>query len=273
MKLLILGGQGMAGHLMVRYFRDRSAHDVFYTTRNKRDPRGLQLNISDWASTEKLVEAVSPDIVVNCVGILNQFAEQNPVEAFWINGIVPHKLKALLDRIGGKLVHISSDCVFSGIHGGHTEQDIPDGTSVYARSKALGEVTAEPHLTVRTSIIGPEIRENGIGLMQWFLNQQGTVKGYAAAIWNGITTLELAKFIHYVMDTNPIAGLVHATAPESISKYHLLGLIKETYGRTDAKIIRDVDMKIDRTLHNTRTDFQYAFPGYKQMLEELRAWM
>jgi len=231
------------------------------------------MDANDWPLTEKAIEAVAPDIVVNCMGILNEYAERNPVEAYWINGIVPHKLKALLDRIGGKLIQISSDCVFSGETGGHTELDAPDGTSVYARSKALGEVTESPHLTIRTSIIGPEIRSGGIGLMQWFLNQQGTVKGYSNAIWNGITTLELAKFIRHVVEDNPLAGLVHVASPEPISKFRLLGLIKETYGKTDADIVQDFEVEIDRTLRSVRMDLHYSFPAYERMLEELRAWV
>ncbi|MCR8645193.1 SDR family oxidoreductase [Paenibacillus sp. N1-5-1-14] len=274
MKLLILGARGMAGHLMAKYLRTQTLHTVYSTSRVRRDPIHLYADMNDWLSVEKLIESVAPDVVINCVGVLNQFAEADPVHAFWTNGILPHRLSELMDRISGKLIHISSDCVFLGTKGFHHEEDEPDGTTVYARSKALGEVKAAPHLTIRTSIIGPEIRSTGIGLMQWFLSRQGDVPGYTRAMWNGVTTLELAKFVQFVLDRDDdLTGLVHLTAPESISKYNLLGVMQQVFHKTDVNVISEPALQIDRTLLHTRADVQYVVPTYIQMLEDLRVWM
>ncbi|KQX49173.1 MULTISPECIES: dTDP-4-dehydrorhamnose reductase family protein [unclassified Paenibacillus] len=273
MKLLIMGGHGMAGHMLVQYFRRCSDHSVYYTVRQSKDPYGLYVDVRDWDLTEKVLKAVSPDVVINCIGLLNEAAEKNPVEAYWLNGILPHRLKEAANGLGYKLIHISSDCVFTGNNGNHKEDDVPDGTSVYARSKALGEVTDSPHLTIRTSIIGPEIRENGIGLLQWFMKQEGEVAGYRQAIWNGITTLELAKCIQYILEEEPLEGLLHVRAPEDISKYDLLMLFQQTFMKTNVLIRADDKVKLNRTLLNTRRNFNYKVPGYEAMLKELRNWM
>ncbi|MEW9700291.1 dTDP-4-dehydrorhamnose reductase family protein [Paenibacillus sp. SI8] len=272
-KLLILGGQGMLGNMLVDYFLESGDCHLFYTTRDKKDPKGLYLDAEDPILLDKVIEAVSPDIAVNCMGILNQYAQANPQQAFWVNGLVPHRIQQSMDRIGGKLIHISTDCVFSGEEGGHTEFAEPDGTSVYAKSKALGEVKAAPHLTIRTSIIGPEIRPHGIGLLQWFLQQQGDISGYSQAFWNGVTTLELAKCIRHVMEEEPLSGLLHVTAPQPINKYELLQLFQFVFQKEDVTIHKDETVKLNRTLQQTRTDFHYLVPGYDAMLHELKSWM
>lgn len=273
MKLLVFGGQGMLGHLLVQYFQKQKGYHVFYTTRDKQDSEGLYVDARDPLLMEKVMESVSPHVTINCMGILNQFALNQPQEAYWVNGFVPHFLGRMAKKNGGKLIHISTDCVFSGLKGGHTENDPPDGTSVYAVSKALGEITAAPHLTVRTSIIGPEIREQGIGLMHWFMQREGEVDGYSQAFWNGVTTLELAKCIRHIIESEPITGLLHVTAPEPISKFELLGLFREAFHKKNVTIRKNDSVRIDRTLRNTRNDFHYLVPDYETMLHELREWM
>ncbi|MDF2645366.1 MAG: family oxidoreductase, partial [Paenibacillus sp.] len=199
MKLLILGGNGMAGHILVEYFRKCTPYSVYSTSRSRPNPEGLFLDVENPVMVEKVLMEVAPDVIINCIGILNEDARQREIEAYRINGLLPHYLKVLADRLHAKLIHISTDCVFSGDRGNYTEEDIPDGLSVYARTKALGEIIDDRHLTIRTSIIGPEIRPHGIGLMQWFMEQEGMVKGYQNVYWNGVTTLELAKVIEHVI--------------------------------------------------------------------------
>ncbi|KRF18694.1 dTDP-4-dehydrorhamnose reductase family protein [Paenibacillus sp. Soil787] len=271
-KLLIFGGQGMLGHLLVRYFGEYSSYHVQYTTRDKQDTKGLYVDASDPILVDKVIEAVAPDVIVNCVGILNQFAEANPQEAYWVNGLLPHRIREAIEREGGKLIHISTDCVFSGNRGDYKENDQPEGTTVYARSKALGEVTGGPHLTIRTSIIGPEIRKQGIGLLQWFLQQQGIVKGYNRVMWNGVTTLELAKAIHHAIE-HPVFGLLQLTAPQKISKYELLHLFQQAFDKRDVTIISDEEIRLDRTLINSRDDFTFEVSTYPTMLKQLADWM
>jgi dTDP-4-dehydrorhamnose reductase len=272
MKLLIMGGQGMAGHVLVQYFRKPGSFSVYYTTRDKKDPSGLYTDVRDAVLTEKVIESVSPDVIINCIGILNEYAREDPVNAYWVNGIFPHQLAKAAEKAGGRLIHISTDCVFSGARGDHTEDDKPDGTSVYAASKALGEVKDAPHLTIRTSIIGPEIRASGIGLLYWFMRQKGMVKGYKNMLWNGVTTLELAKAIHHFIH-QPVNGLIHLCAADKISKYELLKLFQIVFDKRDVTIVPDEEIHLDRTLQNTRSDFEYNVPSYKHMLMEMHPWM
>jgi len=274
MRMLVIGGNGMAGHMLVRYFRQTAGTEVLYTVRAPHGlPGELGLEASDLEAVSRVVRDVHPDVIVNAAGVLNQDAEMHPTEAYKVNGLLPHWLRYAADGIGARLIHISSDCVFLGDKGGYTERDWPDGTSVYARTKALGEVHAPRHLTIRTSIIGPEIREGGIGLLGWFLRQSGTVNGYAQVFWNGVTTLELAKAVAYACDHPGIGGLVHLAAPRVVSKLELLGLFREAFGRTDIAVEAVNEPRIDRTLNRLRTDWMYMPPDYPAMLQELAAWM
>ncbi|RCX19777.1 dTDP-4-dehydrorhamnose reductase [Fontibacillus phaseoli] len=272
MKLLIIGGNGMAGHLLVKYFHRQDRHSVFYTSRDVRDPHGLVLDASDSFLVEKVVESVRPDIIINAVGVLNQFAEADKINAYHINGFLPHRLQRSADSIGARLIHISTDCVFEGTKGGYSEADEPDGTSVYAVTKALGEIHAPGHLTIRTSIIGPEIRANRIGLMNWFMHSEGKVTGYRNVMWNGVTTLELAKAIDRVMDS-PLSGLIHLAHHSPISKHDLLLLMQEIWGLQHITIIPAETPVQDRTLVSTRSDWSYEVPHYREMLKEMERWM
>ncbi|MBD2846424.1 sugar nucleotide-binding protein [Paenibacillus sp. IB182496] len=272
MKLLVLGGNGMAGHVLVRYLRTRTAHRVLWTSRDPHDRDALQLDVADPERVLHLLDAAAPDVVVNTVGVLNAAAADDPPQAYRINGLLPHLLRERMSRSGGKVVHISTDCVFSGQRGGYAEHDDPDGTSVYARSKALGESHDSRHLTIRTSIIGPEIRPEGIGLMRWFMAQRGEVRGYTQVMWNGVTTLELAQAVHRYLEAG-LGGLVHLTAPETLSKHELLQKMAHIWKRGEVRLVPDDEVRLDRTLVNTRRDLPYAAPGYDEMLEALHTWM
>ncbi|MED4235882.1 dTDP-4-dehydrorhamnose reductase family protein [Priestia megaterium] len=272
MKILILGGKGMAGHVITNYFKKKSEYTVFYTSRDLNDTDSIYVDVTNLTKLEELIETIKPDITINCIGILNEHATNNNKLAFQVNSLLPHQLVKLTERCQGKLIHISTDCVFSGNKGDYTENDIPDGTSVYAQSKQLGEIISEKHLTIRTSIIGPELKEDGIGLFLWFMQQTGVIKGYEKVWWNGVTTLELAKAIE-VMINQDITGLYHLSAEEKISKFGLLRLMQEVFHKSDVDIIPDSQIVLDRTIKSTRKDFQYKTPSYKQMLIELKDWM
>lgn len=271
MRILVLGGRGMAGHMMTSYLQKETGYDVLFTTRDEGDREGLYFDATDVLMAERLLERVRPAVVINAIGVLNEDASRRESDAFQVNGLLPHHLRRIIEKLGGRLVHISTDCVFSGSRGDYEEGDLPDGTSVYARSKAMGEVRSPLHLTIRTSIIGPEIREGGIGLMHWFMNQRGVVSGYTDVLWNGVTTLQLAKSAVRMIEEG-LSGLYHLTAPEKVSKYELLRLIKDIYGKDDVTIVPDGVMKLDRTLKNTRTDFTEAVPAMAVMLRELHDW-
>ncbi|CAM3295363.1 MULTISPECIES: dTDP-4-dehydrorhamnose reductase family protein [Paenibacillus] len=271
MKMLILGGNGMAGHILVQYFQQSGKHHVFYTTRDSCDSKSLVLDVTDMSAVEHVVRAVRPDIIINAVGVLNQRAEDDKINAYHINGFLPHRLRYLADAISARLIHISTDCVFLGNKGGYREDDLPDGISAYALTKALGEVREPDHLTIRTSIIGPEIRPSGIGLFNWFMKQRGEVTGYRAVKWNGVTTLELAKAIDFFMNKD-VGGLIHLGHPNPVSKYDLLLLFKDIWGKQDVDVVPSDEFVQDRTLRNTRLDAVYPFPDYVRMLKEMYEW-
>lgn len=272
MKVLILGGKGMAGHVITAYFQQNPQFLVFYTSRDPEDKDSIYLDITIPTKLEEIIESLKPDIIVNCIGILNDHASNNPKLAFQVNSLLPHELVKLAERNNGKLIHISTDCVFSGTKGNYTEDDIPDGTSIYAQSKQLGEINSDKHLTIRTSIIGPELKADGIGLFQWFMKQKGEIKGYQKVLWNGVTTLELAKAIEALIENN-VTGLYHIGSENKVSKYNLLKLIKRTFNKTDVEILPDSNIVLDRTIKNTRNDFNYQIPTYEHMLKDLKSWM
>ncbi|MBY6053355.1 SDR family oxidoreductase [Cytobacillus firmus] len=272
MKTLILGGKGMAGHMLVSFFKTKPEYDVYYTSRDLLDEEGLYLDVRDSKSVENLIDGLKPDLIINCVGILNQHAEMNPKLAFHVNSLLPHQLAKLAERHKGKLIHISTDCVFSGDKGSYTEHDKPDGNTVYSQSKQLGEIIDDKHLTIRTSIIGPEIKNTGIGLLLWFMNQHGVVKGYKKALWNGVTTLELAKAADALIKAK-VTGLFHLGAAEKISKHDLLLLIQKVYQKYNVTVIPDCEISLDRTIKSTRNDIFYTVPGYEEMLNELKNWV
>ncbi|MFD3261325.1 dTDP-4-dehydrorhamnose reductase family protein [Paenibacillus lentus] len=272
MKILIFGGNGMAGHVLVRYFQRQGKHHVFYTTRDMSDPGSLILDADDIAAVDRAVQLVRPDVIINAVGVLNHFADQDKIAAYHINGFLPHRLRRAADALSARLIHISTDCVFLGSKGGYKEDDATDGKSTYAITKALGEVRGQGHLTIRTSIIGPEIRDGGIGLLQWFLSQKGKVNGYRRVPWNGVTTIQLAKAIDSVLDSS-LSGLVHLAHPEIVSKHDMLKIFQEIWNKQDVTIVADDGPSIDRTLISTRKDVHFTLPAFRDMIEEMAEWM
>jgi dTDP-4-dehydrorhamnose reductase len=272
MKVLVLGGSGMAGHMIVNYLKTKTDFDVLYTTRCSDSKDSISLDVRNFIDVEDVIMEHRPDIVINAVGLLNDHAERQVEDALLVNSLLPYHLANLLDSINSKLIHISTDCVFSGKKGGYIETDEKDGTSVYAKTKALGEMERSPHLTIRTSIIGPELKENGIGLFLWFLKQKGTINGYKNVYWNGVTTLQLAKVIKLCITDN-ISGLYHLCNDTKISKYELLKLFKVIFEKDDVTIMPYTHIQNDKSLKNTRGDVPETIPGYKEMLYELKAWM
>ncbi len=262
----------MAGHMLVSYFRKNPEYKVYFTSRNPHDKDAVFLDVTSSTKVEELIEEIKPEIIINCIGILNEFASRNPKLAFQVNSLLPHQLAKLAERHQGKLIHISTDCVFSGSKGSYTEEDLPDGTTIYSQSKQLGEIIDDRNLTIRTSIIGPEVKEHGIGLFLWFMKQEGKIKGYKRAFWNGVTTLELAKAVEALIKKG-VTGLYHLGAEQKISKYELLKLIQKIFGKHDVEIVSDSEVVIDRTIRSTRTDFVFSVPSYEEMLLELKDWI
>lgn len=271
-KILLFGATGMAGHLVYYYLLNTGKYDITNVVfRNKLTEDSIIVDVTDKNAVADVVNRVSPDFIINCVGVLIKGSKEYPANAILINAYFPHLLKKLSDEVGAKMIHISTDCVFSGKRGNYTEEDFRDADDVYGRSKALGEIINDKDLTLRTSIIGPELKQNGEGLFHWFMQQKGTVKGYTYAIWGGVTTLDLAKAIDKSIDAE-LTGLIQLSNGTGISKYDLLCLFKEIWGKNDIKIFPDEDIKINKSIaYSTHFDFQ--LPGYQEMLIELRKWM
>ena len=262
-KVLLFGATGMAGHVVYYYLQSTGKYDISNVV--YRTPLTEDSIIVDVTNRDAVADAVHPEIIINCVGILIKGSREHPDNAILINAYFPHLLKRLSDEVGAKLIHISTDCVFSGKKGNYTEDDFRDADDVYGRSKALGEIINDKDLTIRTSIIGPELKENGEGLFHWFMHQCGEINGFRTAIWGGVTTLELAKAIDFSLD-NGIVGLIHLSNGVGISKFDLLNLFKEIWGKDT--VIKpydgnEVDKSIEKSLR-----LDYEVPSYRQMLVE-----
>lgn len=250
----------MLGHKVWQLFQPRFETWATVRRRHSRfeafigaDPdRILQVDVTALEDLRRAIETVRPDVVVNCVGIIKQLAAaKDPIASLEINALFPHRLLHLCRSAGARLIHISTDCVFSGRVGMRKESDTSDAEDLYGRSKFLGEVEADGGLTLRTSIIGREL-EGTSGLVEWFLsNRGGTVNGYSHAIFSGLTTIELAGVIGRVIEAErPASGLWHVSA-EPISKLDLLSLLNEAFD-AGATIRPSADLTIDRSLDSTR---------------------
>jgi len=271
-KILILGVKGMAGHIVYRYLTKNAALEVFGIARNIDEDKNLiALDVSDTINLEKIIKTHKFDVVINCIGILNKDAEDHPAKAIWYNSYFPHFLEQITADSDTAVFHVSTDCVFNGKKGNYAENDIKDGEGFYAQSKALGEIKNNKDLTLRTSIIGPELNSNGIGLFHWFMNQNGEVKGYTSAIWSGVTTLELAKTIEYCIQ-NKQTGLVHLTNGIPISKHDLISLIKEIWEKNNIVILPFDEKIVDKSLKKSLL-LPYNVPDYTKMLHDQRLFM
>lgn len=271
-KVLLFGATGMAGHIAYYFLRDTGKYDitnVVYRTPLTED--SIIVDVTNSKAVAEVVRTVRPEIIINCIGVLIRGSKDHPDNAILINAYFPHLLKKMADEVGAKLVHISTDCVFSGKKGNYTEEDFRDADDVYGRSKALGEVINDKDLTIRTSIIGPELKKNGEGLFHWFMNQHGQISGFKTAIWGGVTTLELAKAIDIAIEkeTN---GLIQLSNGVGISKYDLLGLFKEIWQRHDIEILPYDANGVDKSIAKSGM-FEYEVPDYRVMLQEQAAWM
>ena len=264
---MILGATGMAGHLVYQQL-DQSGHYelVNVSFRSKLNDQTIICDVTNKNDLMHLISTHKPDVIVNCVGVLIKGSNEDAENSIYINAYLPHLLSKLARTYGGRLIHLSTDCVFSGSRGNYFENDFCDASDVYGRGKALGEINNSHDLTIRTSIIGPELKMQGEGLFSWLMNQEGTISGYTQAYWSGITTLELAKFILFCIEKN-ITGLVHATNNEKISKYDLLKLIIKHYQLTNITLTKDDSKVVDKSLKNTRQDFSFVFSTYDEMIK------
>jgi len=261
MRILVLGVSGVLGSTMLQVLAQGQRNEVFGSARSawvkNFFPPKLAGNIITGIDVEnadiltRLFSKVQPDVVINCVGLVKQLAEANdPLLALPINSLLPHRLGRLCELTRARLVHFSTDCVFSGKKGSYREDDVPDPMDLYGRSKLLGEIDYPHTITLRTSLIGHEL--NGTrSLVNWFLAQEGSVRGFTKAIFSGLPAIEIARVIEeYVLPHPKLHGVYHLSA-EPISKHDLLSMVKDVYGKQIA-IIPDDSLVIDRSLDSSR---------------------
>ena len=272
-RIIVLGVNGMAGHLITLGLQNSiKQFEVIGIARTSSIIKpDVILDVSNFKDLELFIKKSNADVIINCIGLLNKTAEQNPDKAILINSYLPHFLEAITRSTKTKIIHISTDCVFSGTEGSYVESSIRNGVGYYAQSKALGELNNKKDLTFRTSIIGPELNINGIGLFHWFFNQKNDIKGYTNVFWTGITTLELLKAIISAIDQD-LKGIFHLVNSEIISKYQLLEIMNNEFDRgLDIKL--DGTYVVNKSLINTRTDFKFNVGTYKSMIHEMKLWI
>jgi dTDP-4-dehydrorhamnose reductase len=268
-RVLILGSTGLIGHQVHNYLkgnRGYELHNIAY--RNKLQENTILIDARDENNLIEQIASIKPQYIVNCIGILIGGSNKDPENAVFLNAYMPHRLARLADEIDAKLIHISTDCVFSGDKKEpYIETDEKDGRGVYAKSKGLGEIVNNKHLTLRTSVVGPELKTDGEELFHWFMNQQGDISGFTKAIWSGVTTIELAKAVKWSID-NDIVGLYHVTNNTSISKHELLKLFQK-HTKKDINIKSVDGNNVDKSFIDTRLLMNYKIPSYDEMISDM----
>lgn len=281
MRLLILGANGMLGNSLVRYFVSQSDISLYATVRTsfilpyiKVLPKVTALTSVDVENQDvllKMFSSVRPDVVINAIGLIKQHAEaDNPIFAVPINTILPHRLASLCALVGARLIHISTDCVFSGAKGMYSEADFPDANDLYGRTKLLGEVDYPHAVTLRTSMIGHELNGSK-SLICWFLAQQSKVKGYRRAVFSGLPAVEIARVIRdFVLPHEELHGVYHLSA-YPINKYDLLTRVAKVYSKS-IEIVPDDSVQIDRSLDSSRFRAATGFTpkSWDDMIVEMR---
>jgi dTDP-4-dehydrorhamnose reductase len=261
MKVLIVGATGMLGYSLFTNLSDADQLNVYGTVRNIKGKEQYytgceerlftNVDVSNLGSIEAVIQSLQPEVVINCIGLIKQHdISKQHIDAVSINSLLPHQLASICSVYSSKLIHFSTDCVFNGNKGQYTESDLPDAIDLYGRSKCLGEVDYAPHLTIRTSIIGHELDSN-VSLVDWFLSQDSSVKGFTRAIFSGVPTVYVAKLLlEKILFNKELTGLYHLSA-DPIDKHSLLELINKEYNK-DIYIEEEKHFVIDRSLCSKR---------------------
>jgi len=270
-RILVLGAGGMAGHVIALRLIEKGHNVTGFARRDLTFCKTANGDVRDTVLLKNTVEK-DFDVVVNAVGLLPKAINESPHYGIWINACLPHLLAELTRDSQTKLIHLSTDCVFSGHDGGgYTEASFPTAEDYYGRSKSLGELKDDKNLTFRTSIVGPDINKNGIGLFHWFMTQKGKVNGFTEAVWTGVDTITLADAINAAIEQN-LSGLYHLVNNKTINKYELLKLFNEL--RSSPLTINASDSySADKSLVNTRNDFNFIVPPYGEMVNIMGEWI
>lgn len=258
MKILIFGVTGLIGSSVFRVLTESSSLEVYGTCRNNKDKNFFKneekiisgIDVFNICALQDLVKKLNPDVIINCIGVTKHIpAFSDNEKTIMVNSVWPHQLAKLSSNVGARLIHISTDCVFSGKSGNYSEIDTPDANDLYGRSKTLGEVTYDNHLTVRISTIGHEL-QTSYGLLDWFLSQKNSCKGYSRAFFSGLPTVYFAQVLaSFILPRPDLKGLYHISS-KPIDKFSLLKLISLEYGKK-INIDEDESLIINRSLNSS----------------------
>lgn len=271
-KFLVLGATGMAGHTITLYLQEQGYDVTAFTKRSFPYCKNINGDAMDKEVLISILQESDYTAVINCIGVLNQACDRELSRAVYLNSYLPHLIADTLRNSKTKLIHLSTDCVFSGKTGGYNENSLRDGETFYDRTKAMGEVEDSKNLTFRNSIIGPDLNENGIGLFNWFMKQSGTINGYSKAIWTGVTTLTLAKAIERAV-IEDLTGIYNLVNNNNISKLKLLELFNKHMRDNMINIIPNESIYVNKSLINNRNDFSFKVSSYEQMVIEMKEWI
>lgn len=272
MKIFVLGCNGVVGHVVAQYFKE-AGHEVHYGYDSNIDTN-IQSEVGMYYNTvhlKKIIDEIQPNVIINCIAIVNQAAEDDKARAAYLNAYLPHLLESMTEETDIVVVHRSTDCIFSGKKGQYVKDDWPDAKSFYARTKAVGEINNNKDITIRVSLIGPAQDEEDGSLLNWFLSQKGEVRGYANAIWTGLTTLEYAKTIESLL-TQKAHGVFQAAPKKTISKYELIKLFDKYFpgGRTILKVDND---RVDKSLVPYWGEYDIEINDYEEQIIEMKEWI
>lgn len=267
-RILILGSGGLIGHKIFLHLKKNPNFKLYSLSKTtKIDNEVILFNIDNLKRLEKIIKKIKPNYIINCVGLLIEDSEKFKFKSIFLNALLPNHLYLFSKKNKYKLIQISTDCVFSGKNKKkYKELDNPDGISNYSRTKALGEINQNDALTIRTSVVGPQLKD-GSELFHWFMKQSGEINGYKKAFWSGITTLELAKGIEWSI-YNDINGIYNLTNNKKISKYDLLNLFKR-YTKKKIKIKPNYHFETDKSFIDTRKEINYNIPSYREMINNM----
>ncbi|WP_217511436.1 dTDP-4-dehydrorhamnose reductase family protein [Vibrio metschnikovii] len=277
MKVIVIGATGMLGYSIFSNLSESSDFDVYGTVRSvnglerffpSTDKLIENVDVKDFSTLEHALISTKPDVVINCIGLIKQHdVSKQHVEAIEINALLPHKIALLCDTLEARLIHFSTDCVFDGAIGNYVESDLPTATDLYGKSKSLGEVSYGKHLTLRTSIIGHELKSS-VSLIDWFLNQEGAVKGFSKATFSGLPTAYIAKVLKdYVLPNQSLSGLYQLSV-DPIDKYSLISKVAVVYNK-EIEVEKFEDFVIDRSLDSTRFRKETGFtpPTWDELIK------
>lgn len=267
-KILILGATGLIGHQVYTYLSSFGCFKIVgISKKRKLNVRDLNLDLKNLEELEKVIFEFEPNYIINCAGVLISESNRCPENAILLNAYLPHFLYKIAEKINAKVIQISTDCVFSGLKGNYNENDVKDGITIYSKTKSLGEIDNSKHLTLRTSVIGPEIDNSGEELFNWFMNQKSKIDGYELSIWSGVTTLILSKVIKQAIELD-LNGVYNITSNQPISKFELLKILNK-YRRHKVIINKVKGVDSNKSLIDTRNEIKFQYPNYDDQVYEM----